>query len=442
MSRVTFIENRGKTVFWSAVADELVRRGHVVSWIVQNPLEAPKAEGWQVVTLRFPGAADQRRDAPIPGAVETDRGRTLFGAGKGHYAHYQAEIDRALDALNPDVVIGEAALFHELLTIAACRERSISYVHPTGTRYPGGRIVIFEGDTQTPAAGSGETWPEAQLEAFAEALRTGTTLPDYMRIPGRSAGLLRKAQLLAGQARTLAGRMGGERYNTPSLARKMALAWGLRHNLETWRSLERAPEAGPVILYPLQMQPEANIEVWGRPFHDQVAVIERCLVALPTTGQVAVKANPKAKYEVSEALLQLARSDRRVVLLPLDWRMPQSQAVAIGTVTVTGTVGYEAVFGRGRCISLCHPMITEMFPNLSADTPEEAVERLLSDPVAGMGSPEMTRILLERIIATSFPGVINQPAYDPTCMSEENVTLVSNALERVLYILAHGRSST
>ncbi len=87
-------------------------------------------------------------------------------------------------------------------------------------------------------------------------------------------------------------------------------------------------------------------------------------------------------------------------------------------------------------------MITEMFPNLSADTPEEAVERLLSDPVAGMGSPEMTRILLERIIATSFPGVINQPAYDPTCMSEENVTLVSNALERVLYILAHGRSST
>ena len=85
--------------------------------------------------------------------------------------------------------------------------------------------MIFEGDTQTPAAGSGETWPEAQLEAFAEALRTGTTLPDYMRIPGRSAGLLRKAQLLAGQARTLAGRMGGERYNTPSLARKMALVW-------------------------------------------------------------------------------------------------------------------------------------------------------------------------------------------------------------------------
>jgi hypothetical protein len=377
--------------------------------------------------------------------VETDRGRTLFGGGQRHYTHYRAEIERALSNLRPDVVIGEATLFHELLIIAACQEHGIPYLHPTVTRYPGGRMVIFDGNTQTPVSGSGETWPEDRLEACAEALRNGTTLPDYMRIPKRSAGLARKARLLGGQVRTLAGRMRGEIYNTPSLARKLALSWVLRTNLKTWRSLECAPrtgpEAGPVILYPLQMQPEANIEVWGRPFNNQVAVIERCLSALPPNGQVAVKANPKAKYEVSEALLALARRDRRVVLLPLNWRMPQAHEVAIGAVTVTGTVGYEAVFGRGRCISLRHPMITEMFPKLHADTPEEAVERLLSDPAAGNGGPEMTRRLLERIIATSFPGVINEPAYDPTCMSEENLIRVCDALERACDAVVRERIS-
>ncbi len=434
MSRITFVENKGKTVFWSAVADLLEQRGHVISWIVQNPLEGPPEKDRTIVKLRFPSAADMSDDAPIPEAVETDRGRTLFGAGHGHYSHYQAEIDRALGELGPDVVIGESTLFHELLIISACQDQGIPYLHPTGTRYPGGRMVIFTGDTQMPVAGSGEIWPEDRLYAFAEALRTGSTLPDYMRMPSRGAALLRKLRLLVGRSRTLAGRMRGERFNTPSLARKIELSRGLKANLQAWRSLERTPDqdsdAGPVILYALQMQPEANIEVWGRPFHDQVAVIERCLSALPPNGQLAVKANPKAKYEVSNALLTLARSDRRVVLLPLDWQMPQAQAVAIGTVTVTGTVGYEAVFGRGRCVSLRHPMITEMFPSLHADTPEEAVTRLLADPATGRGSPEMANQLLERIIATSFPGVINEPAYDVTCMSKENITRVCDALER------------
>ena len=430
-------------MFWSAVPDLLEERGHVISWIVQNPLEAPPSKGRQIVTLRFPRAADMCADAPIPAAVETDRGRTLFGAGQKHYAHYQDEIDRALYELQPDVIIGESTLFHELLIIAACHDQGIPYLHPTGTRYPGGRMIIFDGDSQTPVAGSEEIWPIDRLETFAEALRTGTTLPDYMRIPGRGAALVRELRLLAGRARTLVGRLRGERYNTPSLARKKALSRSLKGHLETWRSLERTPEqgpnAGPVILYPLQMQPEANIEIWGRPFNDQVAVIERCLAALPMNGQVAVKANPKAKYEVSDALLALARHDRRVVLLPLDWRMPQAQAVAIGAVTVTGTVGYEAVFGRGRCISLRHPIITEMFPTLHAETPEEAVRCLLTDPAAGQGSPEMTRQLLERIIATSFPGVINQPAYDPTCMTAENVTRVCDALERACDVVIRER---
>lgn len=432
MKRIVFVENKGKTVFWSAVAELMERRGNIISWIVQNPLETPAGQAREIVKLRFPNVVDMRFDVPIPKSVETDRGRTLFGAGRGHYSHYEVEISRALRKLRPDVVIGESTLFHELMIISACQDQGIPYLHPTGTRYPGGRMVVFAGNTQTPVVGSGETWTESQLEVFTEVLKVGSTLPDYMRTPSPSEALLRKLRLFSRQSRSMVGYWRGERFNTPSLARKTMLWHRLKVNLAVWKSLERTPnqgqDAGPVILYALQMQPEANIEVWGRPFHDQVKVIERCLSALPSNGQLAVKANPKAKYEVSDALLALVRKDQRIVLLPLDWTMPQAQAVTVGTVTVTGTVGYEAVFGRGRCISLRHPIMAELFPSLHADTPEEAVTRLLTDAAAGRGTPEMARQLLERIVASSFPGVINEPAYDVTCMSQENLIKVCNAL--------------
>ncbi|MFC4216388.1 hypothetical protein [Pseudophaeobacter arcticus] len=438
MSQVTFVENRGKTAFWQDVAGVLKRNGHKVSWIVQNPVYKPSAPGGDVVVLRFPNPGDLQ-DAAIPEAVNTDRGRTLFGAGHRHYAHYQREIDQALTQLNPSLVIGESTLFHELLTIDACAVRGIPYVHPTGTRYPNGRMMLFEGNTQVPAVRSGDVWSDEKLDLFARSLQTGNALPDYMRVPGKFALYIRKARLALGHARTLWGRILGDHYNTPSLTRKLALSRQLKANLVVWKQLQRLPdtglEAGPVILYPLQMQPEANIEVWGRPFSNQVEIVERCLSALPANGQVAVKANPKSKYEVSEALLALARRDPRVVLLPLDCRMPVAQDLAVGAVTVTGTVGYEAVFGRGRCISLRHPIVEQHFPAFHAQTPEAAVGRLLDDPQAGRGNLDTGRALLKLLIADSFEGRINELAFDPDCRSPENIERVAGVLEKLLHKL-------
>lgn len=98
-------------------------------------------------------------DAPIPTAVLTDRGRQYFEAGSRHYPFYEMRISHALDHFTPDVVINESALMHELLIIAECRSRAIPYLHPTMTRYPGVRFNVFDGDTQEPVIGSGETFP-------------------------------------------------------------------------------------------------------------------------------------------------------------------------------------------------------------------------------------------------------------------------------------------
>lgn len=431
-----FVENRGKTAFWGKVARRLVLAGHEIGWIVQNPAYAPRRDTGSRFFLGFPRAADLL-DAPITEMVSTDRGRQYFGAGSLHYTFFAKRIAAALDHFCPDVVLGEPTLMHELLTIAECRKRGIPYIHPTMTRYPGGRFNVLDGDTQIPISVSGETWAPFQLAQLSDAIREGRSLPSYMAQPTPLAAQLLFLRRLLGQARVLFGWLRGERFNTPSPACKAVLRKKLRENLAAWDKLALMPGAGkrPVILYPLQMQPEANIDVWGRPYSNQVELIRRLLAALPADGAVAVKANPKSKYEVSAELLSLARENERVILLPIDCSMKAAQAVSIGAVTVSGTVGFEAVFGRGRCLSLRHPVLERHFPEFHCDSPEAAVRRLMTDPSAGCGSAERGANLLAQLVADSFEGTINEPMYDPNCLSPANIAKVSTAIEQVLDVL-------
>lgn len=430
--RVVFVENRGKTAFWAEVARGLIARGHNVGWIVQNPAYAPPGGTGAVFALGFPKSGDIV-DAPVPAALSTDRGRQYFGAGARHYSFYERRVAEALDRLRPNAVIGEPTLMHELLIVAECRRRAIPYLHPTMTRYPGGRFNVLDGDTQIPVTGSGETWPRDRLDDLAAQISEGRSLPSYMAKPTPMAARVRQLRRAGGQVQTTLGWLQGERFNTPSPARKIALQRRLRDNLAAWAGLARMPDmAGPMILYPLQMQPEANIDVWGRPYSDQVSFVRRLLAALPEEGGVAVKANPKSKYEASAEMLALARSEPRVVLLPLACPMKDAQATTTGSVTVSGTVGFEAVFGRGRCLSLRHPVLKHHLPEFHADTPEAAVASLLEDPTAGLGSAARGADLLEHLVADSFEGTINEPTYDPNCLSPENIGKVTGAIAQVL----------
>lgn len=433
MARIAFLENRGKTAFWARVAAVLRGRGHEIGWMVQNPAYAPPRGGDAQIRIPFPTAVDLK-DCWISEAVSTDRGRTYFNAGSRHYGYYSRQISRALDRLRPEAVIGEPTLFHELLTIGACRSRGIPYLHPTMARYPGGRFAIVNGGSQIPFAVSGESWDDDRLAQLSDAIASGRSLPSYMAKPGALDAHMRRLRRLGGHLRTGWGWLSGDRYNTPSPWRKLALQRRLRVNLGTWQALARMPAdgAGPIVLYPLQMQPEANIDVWGRPFSDQAAVIGRLLAAMPPQGRVAIKANPKSKYEISAELLELARASDRVILLPFDCGMDAAQAACIGAVTVSGTVGFEAVFGRGRCLSLRHPVLQAHFPDFHADSPEEAVARLFDDPYAGRGNREIGRAFLARLVAESFAGTINEPLYDPACIAPANVAKVADALEIAL----------
>lgn len=442
MARILFIENRGKTAFWEHVALSLQVRGHQIAWMVQNPQCVPRtfAGSPHLHVLPFPtidrtGQLKQSEDwvrEHYP-ALITDRGRAYFSSGTAHYEHYTVEINRVLRYEEPDLVVGESTLFHELIAIALCRDAGIAYVHPCANRYPGGRFSIFAFDTQHPANGSGEELSAEKARDLAERIASGREVPFYMRAPRRSEQLKRTLRLASARASVWWGRLRGERFNTPALRCKLALGKELKSNLRQWQALQKIPsDPTQALLYPLQMQPEANIDVWGRPYSDQVALVRAMLAAAPSNVQVAVKVNPKSKYEISEGLLTLATGEPRVCLLPLNMSMTNAQACTVGTLTVSGTVGIEAVLGKGRCISLRHPLIEREFPSLHATSVAHGVHCLLNDPHAGMGGIEFGARLIQLLVKESFPGLVSEPLYHPMCIEPENIRLVADALHALV----------
>lgn len=430
---IFFIENREKTRFWAAIASKLLAQGIPVDWLVQNPLFKPKSGN--VHLLPFPESwhlAASREHPPSP-LLRADRGSRFFEAGERHYDFYAAEIERVLLAVRPALVLGEVTLFHELLTIEACERLEIPYVHPAASRYPAGRFTLLRADSQRPLVWSGHALEPDVLVDMARDIRAGRHVPQYMRKRPASTKLAHQGKWAATRGRVWASRLRGERYNTPSLARKLALARSSGAARNWWCERASTPAADErSILYPLQLQPEANIDVWGRPFSDQAKTIREMLAAAPRDVTVSVKANPKFKYEVGLDLMELGEIEPRLHFLPLEMPMQAAQACCLGTVTISGTVGYEAIFGRGRCISLRHPVLDDHFPMHVANSPNEAVRRLLNEAKAGYGSVEEGVRLLEILVAESFPGTISDPLSNPNCMERDNIDRVASAIEILL----------
>ncbi|MCR9242066.1 MAG: hypothetical protein NXH87_11870 [Rhodobiaceae bacterium] len=440
--KILFLENRAKTALWERVALDLGALGHEISWLIQNPEFGPRqvSDPSKIHVLPFPqkahrkdpeGAPDEWAGNEFPVLV-TDRGRTHFDAGTSHYEHYASLIARVMDRETPDLVVGECTLFHELLTLDLCRHRGILYVHPCANRYPAGRFSIFSYDTQNPVLGAGDEWDEGRACEYVDRIVSGRETPSYMRKSHALDAWKLKARLVSSRVRALQGRLRGEHFNTPSLGRKLVLERQLREKLRRWDQLQKRPmNPAKTVLYPLQMQPEANIDVWGRPYSDQVAVVEEMLVSSPDDVQIAIKSNPKSKYEVSGRLMELAYKESRLCLLPRTCTMTEAQSMTCGSLTVCGTVAFEAVFGKGRCISLKHPLIEREFPHIHADCVADAVDRLLNSESDGLGDTKTGTKLIQLLVAQSFPGVVSDQVYQPDCLARENTQMIASALNAV-----------
>ena len=445
--RLLFVENRQQTWFWEAVAKELIAGGHEVYWLVQNHAFTPRAG--HVFRVPYPTKRDLR-SYPTPAELASiaigDRNVLYFGGNTAHYGYYDAKIGEVLDAVQPDIGFGETTLFHESLTVRHCRQRGIPYLQPHITRYPVGRYSFLQYDTLEPLGGSDEVLDAATALEMARAIAERRLALMYQGqithgpVASRSMRVVEAMRVLFSWWR-------GERYNTPHPLRKLALERNVGRRRKAWDDMARTtsmPRAGvTTILYPMQMQPEANLDIWGQAHRDQGMLLRRMLAGTSGETMILVKPNPSSKYELDEGLIELVSGSPRLIPLTHASSMTSVMPAVDVVATVTGTVAIEAFCAGKPLVSFARGLVDDASPrSIYLERPEEVGAFAVR---AREGSlPETTdqqRIAyLQRVVRNSYPGDISNPFSTAGVTSADNIAKVTRGFQHILSRLESSES--
>ena len=435
--KILFVENRYTTLIWTAIAQGLEKRGHEIHWIVQNPMFCPKMG--HVHVLPFPAETEKKQDDSLVWLRDIDRGVRWFGGDGTHWHPYNQYILQILKTVKPDVVFGEPTQFHEQLTLENARSLGIRFLSPGSTRYPAGRLHFFDYDTINPVGGEDRDLSDAELDNMLSAIVNRQVVPSYMEVVPQT-GLKKKWGAIKNKVIITAGWLQGERYITPSPIRKIQLEREHALQYADWETFayQGLPDtvlSKPWVLYPLQMQPEANIELWGKPCSYQTEVVKRAAQALDKIGALlVVKPNPKSKYELSAALCELVRNTPNIIAIshvtPMKAIFPQAPLV----MTVTGTVTLECIFA-GKPIAVLGNHAMSCYPGVQVLNKPEDIAQVLNNVQqnkAAVTTRDEAKGLLNNLYKTSYPATLWDPVNRPELMNERNILGLVGAFSDVL----------
>lgn len=437
--KILFVENRYKTFFWEAIANELIKSGHKISWIVQNQSFIPKCG--EVYKIPYPKKKDLTKnyDLNLHDTFEyiksTDRLVNHFNKSYEHYFYYYLMLSKIIKKTEPDVVFGESTLFHELMVIDICKRLKIPYLNPSSSSYPPGRFSFYSYDTKTPLYGSNEKISNEEYDTLIETITTRKVIPDYMREDERKKKEYLKAGSIRNRLDILLSYLTGEKYNTPSPIDKFFKDKKTEKILKKWNKTGlkdiESLKTEKVVLYPLQMQPEANLDVWGNRYKNQALLVKELAQHLPDKWLLAVKPNPKSKYEMTEELLEAVNKSHNIVGLHSDISMKHIFNIAEIIVTVTGTVAIECILGE-KPLGLMGPSITEGIKGCrKLNSPEEisALVHEVTKKDFKIATQNDKRELIKKLIETTYRGLISDPMSSAECMSSDNVRLIAGYIE-------------
>lgn len=427
--KIVFIENKHKTHFWQRIAKKLSEAGHEVHWIIQNKLFQPTAGCVHYIAL--PSKIDLTYDKKFVDLERKDRYCYIYKNKPRHYKYYSDAIEKILLSINPKLVFGESTLFHELLTIEQCKLHNILYLHPSTSRYPSNRMSFYKYDTLEVFAGSDETWSQIEVKSILDDINGRAITPDYMKkakkIKKIGFFLRRFTGLIVS---FLSANILGECFNTPSLKDKQIVESNCKKAKNAYELLctckleEFSTEN--TIIFPLQMQPESNLDVWGFPFNSQSSLIQQLSKNLGSNWNILIKPNPKSKYEINDELITSIRSTPNVFALSHTSNMKEIFQKFDVFFSVTGTINYECIFANKVCYSPSLTITKEFAPN-------HYKIPMLSDlnKVKDLRESNSTR-LLNKLISGSYDGLIGDPIHSPQAMDNGNIEVVSKAFLNVI----------
>ncbi len=419
MIKITVIETREKNKLFSAILNEVKAKEPdiSISWINQNPAFSHNLPGSSII-IPFPEKA-RHAFMDIPDYINQtlricDRSVKVHDDYNGwFFGYYYKKIRESIEFFQPDIVFGEVGNFHSHIASMVCEELGIVFLNPLLCRYPVDRFSFYLYDKFIPFGGENKYPSDEILNLTLNKIVHRSIIPEYMKKQRRS----RIATYLF-KANVHLSRLRGEQFNTKSLSLILKHSRLIAFMKKRWERQQSSlhtlsqvsAQANHIILYPLQLQPELNIDVWGRCCNNQLDIIKEIHSSIKDKDILIIKANPKFFLEVSEKLLDFqARNSDKIYLAPIKAPMADIEAIVDEVFTVTGTIAIERTLSKKPVTILC-----EEYRNfLTGDT-------------------HTPFDLMKKLYKTSYKGLIAEPTFYPSVMSKQNLQNLATAFLEII----------
>lgn len=464
--RIAFNTHGTKTIFFHRVAQRLEAAGHEVFWLTPSHewaqwlvKEGAREDRILAVTnygfewtgrqklteeeLQNLTRLEQDNQWTINNIILMDR--FLSAKPRHHALAYLGTCEKYVRKFLLDnqiqICLSEATVSLDLLTIQICKALGIRSYVPLTVRIPSDRFAFFEGHLQSNVAFIRKPTDRdrQQAEIFYAHYIEKNPKPRYFYLNNKIPkpkfswiGKLLFRDLLAGQdaftetrvsTRALLRLRIGEVWN--------AWAKGFTRLFET----PRLPAERPFVLYTMHKQPEASIDVLGSYFSNQFELIKAMARSIPVTHDLYVKEHSNAMGDRSISFYKKLRRIPavRVINPYADSHLLVKHADL--AISVSGTICYEAGL-LGIPAMTVSPMFFGPLLHSNGFNPYDGVGartilNFLSRRDRGYVNRDDAAKRIEFLTflhAQSFVGNISDPVADPTCVEEDNIDRVSEAV--------------
>jgi len=186
------------------------------------------------------------------------------------------------------------------------------------------------------------------------------------------------------------------------------------------------------VIYTLHKQPEASIDVVGRYYDDQYLNIFNVWRFIPDDWYIVVKEHNNAIGDRGYKFFKKIKKLRNLVLINENENSHQLIEKSQAIFSVSGSIAYEAALMNKPAFVFSNIFFAHI-PYCKKITLEDLratgnIYELIQNMKGGQSLDEFKEFLYKG----SFKGLISDPLTNPSCMEDENISLVTKAFESVI----------
>lgn len=342
-----------------------------------------------------------------------------------------------IEQVSPSLIVAETGTALEAVVIGIAREFGILHVNPSSARMPSNRFALWTGprseellplSSRVPDAAPAASWLQSWLE---QQQRPNYAIANDNRQPLTTVRLTRSV------ARVYRRAAGGRHRQMQDFRPVDYLREPWLNSVRSWRQGRAVPlypwasadKLTPYLFYPLHVQPEASVDVFG-PWRDQLETARRLAAEIECLGlKLVVKDHSNFVWRRDRSFFDALLGMRNVSLVS-----PYSSTAAlchnaVATFTVSGTVAFECGLQSLRAFTVAN-MPWSTLPTV---TQVESIDNVCNELAAG--DEPISRASRSEVYhwfndywAMTRPGVISDVYSNPGIMSHDNLERVGAVL--------------